>query len=92
MMSMKIETIMSSKQNIALDIYTDKWQELDLTQEEAQQLVDHLCALLKDLDYASMCTCGEKSVTDCPGEWENGCDLGANERFVVVSTGRVDYE
>ena len=30
------------------------------------------------------CMCGEKWKWDCPGEWEQGCDLGANEKYVSV--------
>ncbi len=32
------------------------------------------------------CLCGLKTVDDCPGEWEQGCDLGANEKYVEVYT------
>lgn len=29
------------------------------------------------------CACGDRSASACPGEWEPGCDLGANEKYVV---------
>lgn len=28
------------------------------------------------------CACKTRAASDCPGEWEPGCDLGANENFV----------
>lgn len=32
-----------------------------------------------------MCYCGDRPRTECPGEWEPGCDLGANEAHVRYS-------
>jgi hypothetical protein len=29
-----------------------------------------------------LCACKEKPASQCPGEWEPGCDLGNNEKFV----------
>ena len=31
------------------------------------------------------CPCGDRALKDCPGEWESGCDLGANEMYVGVT-------
>lgn len=31
------------------------------------------------------CQCGDRAATECPGEWEPGCDLGANEAHVRVA-------
>lgn len=31
------------------------------------------------------CGCGDRPASLCPGEWEPGCDLGANEKYVRVS-------
>lgn len=31
-----------------------------------------------------MCMCKDRSLDKCPGEWEPGCDLGNNEKFVRV--------
>jgi hypothetical protein len=28
-----------------------------------------------------LCACRERHACDCPGEWEPGCDLGANPRY-----------
>jgi len=28
------------------------------------------------------CCCGDRECSKCPGEWEPGCDLGANPAFV----------
>lgn len=31
------------------------------------------------------CHCGDRAASECPGEWEQGCDLGANESHVRVA-------
>lgn len=31
------------------------------------------------------CSCGERQRAECPGEWEQGCDLGSNPDFVGVA-------
>lgn len=40
-------------------------------------------------DYPNLlnmfCQCGHTLKTQCPGEWEPGCDLGANESHAVPS-------
>ena len=33
---------------------------------------------------AHRCKCGDRGLSDCPGEWEPGCDLGNNERYAKV--------
>lgn len=30
------------------------------------------------------CACGDREAAACPGQWEPGCDLGANEKYVKV--------
>jgi hypothetical protein len=30
---------------------------------------------------AERCPCGDRPLSKCPGEWEKGCDLGANEKY-----------
>lgn len=30
------------------------------------------------------CRCKDRIQADCPGEWEPGCDLGNNAKFVKV--------
>ena len=30
------------------------------------------------------CPCGDRPADQCPGEWEPGCDLGANEKYAKV--------
>ena len=32
----------------------------------------------------SKCACKDRFKHQCPGEWEQGCDLGANEKHVIV--------
>lgn len=32
----------------------------------------------------TLCPCKDRAAHLCPGEWEPGCDLGANEKFVRV--------
>lgn len=36
------------------------------------------------LREAAMCACKDRTAADCPGEWEPGCDLGANPAHVRV--------
>lgn len=31
------------------------------------------------------CSCGDRRADQCPGEWEPGCDLGANEKYAKVA-------
>ena len=31
------------------------------------------------------CPCGDRPADQCPGEWEPGCDLGANEKHAKVA-------
>lgn len=33
---------------------------------------------------AEQCQCGDRPAAECPGEWEPGCDLGANEAHAKV--------
>ena len=33
---------------------------------------------------AALCACKDRPADKCPGEWEPGCDLGANEKHVAV--------
>jgi len=33
----------------------------------------------------SPCQCGVREARDCPGAWEKGCDLGANEAHAEVA-------
>jgi len=33
---------------------------------------------------ATMCHCKDRPASECPGEWEFGCDLGANPAHVRV--------
>jgi hypothetical protein len=35
-----------------------------------------------------LCMCQDRALSQCPGEWEPGCDLGANENFVRAGTRR----
>lgn len=39
----------------------------------------------KQAGQVVLCPCGEKYKHQCPGEWEQGCDLGANEKHVMVA-------
>lgn len=44
-------------------------------------------ALVEALEHVAqpqqeLCMCKDRPKTECPGEWEPGCDLGANEKFV----------
>lgn len=50
----------------------------------------HLQVLFKIIDSLResrrRCPCGDRAAALCPGQWEPGCDLGANEKYVRVST------
>ena len=35
-------------------------------------------------DLPPRCACKERHASECPGEWEQGCDLGANTKFVGI--------
>lgn len=37
----------------------------------------------KQAGQVKRCSCGDRYVHQCPGEWEQGCDLGANEKYVA---------
>lgn len=39
--------------------------------------------LLRELlaDSVGVCKCGDRAAAACPGEWEPGCDLGANAKY-----------
>lgn len=34
---------------------------------------------------AALCACKDRPAADCPGEWDPGCDLGANPAHVRVA-------
>ena len=29
--------------------------------------------------------CKDRPASECPGKWEQGCDLGANEKYAAVA-------
>lgn len=35
---------------------------------------------------APRCACNDRAASACPGEWEPGCDLGANEKYMRAGT------
>ena len=39
---------------------------------------------------AQQCPCGNRPADQCPGEWEPGCDLGANPAYVRVAQPAAD--
>jgi hypothetical protein len=42
-------------------------------------------ALAQPVPDAPLCHCNDRPATECPGEWEPGCDLGNNPAHVRVS-------
>lgn len=38
----------------------------------------------KQAGQVVLCACNGRFKNQCPGEWEPGCDLGANEKYAVV--------
>ncbi len=45
---------------------------------------NELCRTLRQA-AEPRCGCGYRPVSECPGEWEPGCDLGSNEDHAIVS-------
>ena len=45
---------------------------------------NELCRTVRQ-STETRCGCGYLPVSECPGEWEPGCDLGSNEDYAVVS-------
>lgn len=37
------------------------------------------------------CECGDRLASECPGAWEQGCDLGANEAHVRVAPESAEF-
>jgi hypothetical protein len=52
---------------------------------DAQIERDEAKAALKAAQPVPLCMCKDRPLSDCPGEWEPGCDLGANEKYVRQS-------
>jgi hypothetical protein len=53
----------------------------------AQRASASIVALRRFIDAHSapvLCMCKDRPASECLGEWEPGCDLGANEKFVRV--------
>lgn len=40
----------------------------------------------KQAGQVVFCSCGDREKSQCPGEWEKGCDLGANPNHATIST------
>lgn len=38
----------------------------------------------KQAGQVTLCACKDRYKQQCPGEWEPGCDLGANAKHVVI--------
>lgn len=49
--------------------------------EAQRQAITTLRAALAE----QKCPCGDRPADQCPGEWEPGCDLGANEKYAKVA-------
>jgi hypothetical protein len=61
----------------ALERYQVKRQDFD-------RFADEITALRAAL-AEQQCPCGDRLADQCPGEWEPGCDLGANEKYAKVA-------
>lgn len=55
---------------------------LERIKNEAISLADAQVIALEAL--LGVCPCGDRKKSDCPGEWEPGCDLGNNEKYLQV--------
>ena len=56
--------------------WRDGWSDCEETPEVGRQLFQG--------GSMKFCPCGDRPRKDCPGEWESGCNLGANEMYVGV--------
>jgi hypothetical protein len=60
---------------------------LDAYADPIFDVSDSLDTLRRFIDAHSapvLCMCKDRPASECLGEWEPGCDLGANEKFVRV--------
>ncbi len=46
----------------------------------------------KQAGQVVLCHCGDRFKHQCPGEWEQGCDLGANKKHVIVVDDYMIYD
>ena len=54
--------------------------------KSSDRLLDELKGGLDESAQApALCECKDRAASECPGTWEPGCDMGANEKFVQVS-------
>lgn len=55
----------------------------DLQMMMVEYLEKHRCVItaLRAALAEQKCPCGDRPADQCPGEWEPGCDLGANEKY-----------
>ena len=63
----------------------------DSTEYESERLVRQIPEVIAALRAAlaeQKCPCGDRQSNQCPGEWEPGCDLGANEKHAKVYEGK----
>ena len=56
------------------------WGAVD-TEDLSDMLAERSCEAALRRAFLQ-CACKTRAASDCPGEWEPGCDLGANENFV----------
>lgn len=53
------------------------------TREEAEWTAKQLLRALANMQQPSLCECRDRLAESCPGTWEPGCDMGANEAHAV---------
>lgn len=53
------------------------------TREEAEWTAKQLLRALATMQQPSLCECRDRLAESCPGAWELGCDMGANEAHAV---------
>ena len=59
----------------------DYWEQVAWGDAVMVDKMDALRAALAE----QKCPCGDRPADQCPGEWEPGCDLGANEKYAKVA-------
>ena len=72
----RIDTTRAAMQQ-ALRLIEDEGHKADLLEA---------ASILRAALAEQKCPCGDRPADQCPGEWEPGCDLGANEKHAKVAT------
>jgi hypothetical protein len=67
--------------------HIEDWGAGDVTLKERMNYVRRAIVRAAAASDEPKCSCGDRAKSLCPGEWEPGCDLGANEKFARLRQG-----